>query len=177
MDDQQIQEEGPQADAKRLEPEITARVKDVLHKIRRQLAASASQQALDKFIELVSPAHAYGRVGESRIPILWRGGNCVDPSWWRCLLWEVSRVVVTYWDCIREGLWKPYEAAVERLEEMERTGVHSYYTVPAEGTAGFILMTRDEWSQENRKREKRKQILAAQKERKWRQDHGMEPSS
>ena len=53
--DQQIQDEGPLADAKRLEPEITARTHAVLHRLRRQLSKSWQQQALDRFIDIVAP--------------------------------------------------------------------------------------------------------------------------
>ncbi len=162
-DDQQIQDEGPLADAKRLEPEITARTHAVLHNLRRQLSKSQQQQALDKFIDLIAPTFAYGGMGDIRIPVKWRKGGVVFlKDWWKCLTWEVSKLIVTYWNVIREGEWKDWEEAVGRIEEMVDTGISNYLLAPLQPN-GFYLVTKTGWAIEKKKRERKKRLLERQR--------------
>ena len=162
-DEQQIKEEGPLADAKRLEPEITGRSRDVLHKLRRQLSRSQQQQALDKYIELLAPTFAFGGMGSIRIPMTWRpGGVIFEENWWKCLMWEASRLVITYWDLIAEGNWKEWEAAVERLEKIVDKGVGKYLLAPKQPN-GWYLVTKEEWKMELRKRARKQKLLDRQR--------------
>lgn len=167
-DDQQIQEEGPMADARRLEPEITARVKDTLHKLRRQIGKAQAQQSLDRYIRLVAPAFAYHGMGMSKLPYVWTPSKRqLDENWFTCLFHEVSRLIVSYWNLIAEGEWKEYESAVERIEEIVDNGIKAYYIAPMEPN-GYGLVTQTEWIKEKRKRERRQVLLQRQKEKNWR---------
>lgn len=166
-EDQQIQEEGPLADAKRLEPEITGRTKAALHKLRRQLGKSQQQQALDKFIELIAPAFAFGGLGSIRLPVTWRPGGIVFvEDWWKCLTWEVSKLIVTYWAVIAEGEWEKWEEAVQRIEEMTDTGIGAYLLARKQPN-GWYLVTKEEWAKELRKRDRKAKLLDRQRERRY----------
>lgn len=160
----QREEEGELADATRLEPEITGRTRAVLFELRRQVGNTQRQQNLDRFIDLVRPKLAHG-LGESRIPYLWspKKRQMVE-DWWACIVHEVSRLVVLYWEVIHEGEWREWQKAVKRLEELTEDRIQNYLVAPAE-PAGFYLSTAAEWKVEKRRRRLKIEKSERQKDR------------
>lgn len=124
------------------EEEITSQTNLLLHELRRQLGRTQWQTSLDRYITLVGPRFAFDNMGRDRLSLQWKpGARSFKSNWWYIFQLEVvSRIVVLYFDAIREKDIPPWKEAMTRLREMLVVGVHKYKVVRVDKTS-FTLKT------------------------------------
>lgn len=159
----------PTRERKVAEEEITSQTHLILHELRRTLRRTQLQTSLDKYINVVGPRFAFDNMGTDRIPIRWKPGiQCHIEDWWHIFQTEiVSRIVMTYFDAIREGDLAiiPWQQAIDRLREMLKVGVYEYKLASPVDKFKFTLMTQKEWNIFKEEQIEAEQKKAEEKER------------